>query len=258
MPIHPTAIIDPRAEIAPDVAIGPYVVIEGPARIGSRTRVGPRATILGCTTIGEDNEIHTGAVLGDTPQDLAYKGQESYLRIGDRNVFREFVQVHRGTVADSETIIGHDNFFMATSHIAHNCRVGNHNVLANSAMLGGYVEVADRVFLSANCLVHQFTRIGEFSIMRGLSGTSRDVPPFSIIDWQHTVRGVNVVGLKRVGFDERRIRVLREAFRILFHKGKNLSLAVAEVEATFPEPTDDVVRLLEFIRSSTRGVCMGR
>lgn len=258
MAIHPTAVIDARAEIASDVEIGPYVVIEGPVRIASRTRVGPHAVILGRTTIGADNEIHAGAVLGDTPQDLAYKGQESYLTIGDRNVFREFVQVHRGTVSGSETVIGHDNFLMATSHVAHNCRLGDHNILANSAMLGGHVELANRIFLSANCLVHQFVRIGELSIMRGLSGTSRDVPPYSIIDWQHTVRGVNVVGLKRAGFDDTRIRALKEAFRILFRKGRNLSVAIAELEAAFPQPTVDMTALLAFIRSSKRGVCMAR
>ena len=257
MTIHPTAIIDSKAEIAADADIGPYVVIDGPIRIGPRTRIGPHATILGWTTIGAGNEIHASVVLGDTPQDLAYNGQESYLRIGNDNVFREFVQVHRGTVAGSETVIGDNNFLMATAHVAHNCRLGNHNIMANSAMLGGYVDVADRVFLSANCLVHQFVRIGELSIMRGLSGTSRDVPPFSIIDWQHTVRGVNVVGLKRAGVDDGRIRALREAFRILFRKGRNLSLAVAELEEKSPEPTSDVMKVLEFIRSSKRGVCSG-
>lgn len=258
MAIHSTAVIDTRAEIDPDVEIGPYAVIEGPVRVACRTRIGPHAIILGHTTIGEDNEIHAGAVLGDTPQDLAYKRQESYLIIGDRNIFREFVQVHRGTVPGSSTVIGHDNFLMAASHVAHNCRLGNHNILANSAMLGGYVELADRIFLSANCLVHQFVRIGELSIMRGLSGTSRDVPPYSIIDWQHTVRGVNVVGLKRAGFDDTRIRALKEAFRILFRKGRNLSVAMDELDATVPRPTADVAQLLAFIRSSQRGVCMAR
>lgn len=257
MTIHPTAIIDPTAEIAADADIGPFVVVDGPVKIGARTRVGPRATLLGWTTLGTGNEIHAGAVLGDTPQDLAYSGQKSYLRIGNDNVFREFVQVHRGTVQDSETVIGDNNFFMATSHVAHNCRIGNHNIMANSAMLGGYVELADHVFLSANCLVHQFIRIGELSIMRGLSGTSRDVAPFSIIDWQHTVRGVNVAGLKRAGFDDARIRALKETFRVLFRKRRNLSLAMAELEKSMTEPTRDVVKLVEFVRASKRGVCMG-
>lgn len=257
MTIHPTALIDSKAEIAADADIGPYVVIDGPIQIGPRTRIGPHATILGWTTIGTGNEIHAGAVLGDTPQDLAYSGQESYLRIGNDNVFREFVQVHRGTIPGSETVIGNNNFLMATAHVAHNCRLGNYNIMANSAMLGGYVELADRVFLSANCLVHQFIRIGELSIMRGLSGTSRDVPPFSIIDWQHTVRGVNVVGLKRAGFDDSRIRALREAFRFLFRKGRNLSLAIEEFEKTVTTPTPDVIKVLKFVRSSKRGVCTG-
>jgi UDP-N-acetylglucosamine acyltransferase len=128
--------------------------------------------------------------------------------------------------------------------------------MANGALLGGYVEVGDRAFISAHCLVHQFVRVGELSLMRGLSGTSRDVPPYSIIDWQHTVRGVNVVGLKRAGFDERRIRKIREAFRILFRKGRNLSLAMKEIESN-SEISTDLTALLEFIKSSQRGVCFG-
>ena len=143
--------------------------------------------------------MHSGAVLGDAPQDLSYRGAKSYLRIGDRNVFREGVQVHRGTAPESTTVIGDDNFLMANSHVAHNCRVGNHIILTNNAVLGGYVEVGDRAVLSASCAVHQFVRVGKIAIMRGMSATSRDVPPFSIIDWQHTVRGLNVVGLRRAG-----------------------------------------------------------
>ena len=256
MTIHPTAIIDPRAEIDSEAEIGPYVVIDGAVKVMGGTRVMAHAYLTGWTEIGADNEIHPGAVLGDAPQDTAYKGQQTFLRIGDRNIIREHVQVHRGTAAGSATTIGNDNFLMATAHVGHNCKLGDNVVLANGALLGGHVEVGNNVFISGNCVVHQFVRIGDYALMRGLSGTSRDVPPFAIVDWQHTVRGVNVVGLKRAGFDEKRIRALRGAFRVLFRKGRNLALAVQEVEKSAGANTD-VLALLEFIKSSERGVCFG-
>ncbi len=256
MTIHPTAVIGPKAEIDGEVDIGPYVVIEGPVKIKRGTRVMAHAYLTGWTEIGADNEIHPGVVLGDAPQDKAYKGAETYLKIGERNIFREYVQVHRGTVAGSTTIVGDDNFLMANSHVGHNCKLGNQIVIANGALLGGYVEVGNSVFISGNCVVHQFVRIGDYALMRGLSGTSRDVPPYAIVDWQHTVRGVNVVGLKRAGFDDRRIRAIREAFRVLFRKGRNLSLAIKEIEER-GRANDDVSALLEFIKSSKRGVCFG-
>jgi UDP-N-acetylglucosamine acyltransferase len=256
MSIHPTAIIDPRAEIHPEAEIGPYVIVDGPVKIERRTRLMAHAVVMGWTEVGEANEIHPGAVLGDAPQDKSYHGQESYLRIGDRNVFREFVQLHRGTALRSATVIGNDNYLMAGAHVGHNCNLGDHIVLANGALLGGYVEVGNHAFISGHCVVHQFVRVGELSLMRGLSATSRDVPPYAIIDWQHTVRGVNAVGLKRAGFDERKIRALKAAFRLLFAKGRNISLAIKEVEAQ-DDLSPEVIALLDFIRSSKRGVCFG-
>ena len=256
MSIHPTAVIDAQAEIDSQVEIGPYVVIEGAVKIKRGTRVLAHAYLTGWTEIGEDNEIHSGAVLGDAPQDKAYKGQETYLKIGDRNIFREHVQLHRGTQAGSATVIGNDNFFMATAHVGHNCKLGDNIVLANGALLGGHVEVGNHVFLSGNCVVHQFVRIGDYSLMRGLSATSRDVPPYAIVDWQHTVRGVNVVGLKRAGFDDQRIGAIRAAFRVLFRPGRNLAIALKEVEQS-KRASGDVSALLDFIKSSKRGVCFG-
>jgi UDP-N-acetylglucosamine acyltransferase len=256
MTIHPTAVIDPKAEIDGEVEIGPYVVIEGPVKIKRGTRVMAHAYLTGWTEIGADNEIHPGALLGGTPQDKAYQGAESYLKIGDRNIFRECVQVHRGTIPESSTVVGDDNFLMATSHVGHNCKLGNQIVIANGALLAGHVEVGNNVFISGNCVVHQFVRIGEYALMRGLSGTSKDVPPYAIVDWQHTVRGVNVVGLKRAGFDERRIREIKVAFRTLFRKGRNLSLAMKAIEEQ-GRTNRDISVLLEFVKSSKRGVCFG-
>jgi UDP-N-acetylglucosamine acyltransferase len=256
MTIHVTALIDRRADIDSEVDVGPYVVIDGPVRIKRGTRVMAHASLTGWTEIGADNEIHCGAVLGDAPQDKAYRGEESYLKIGDHNIIREHVQIHRGTAPGSTTVIGDRNFLMANSHVGHNCKLGNQIVLANGALLGGYVEVGNNVFISGNCVVHQFVRIGDFALMRGLSGTSRDVPPYAVIDWQHTVRGVNTIGLKRAGFDDRRIREIREAFRVLFRKGRNLALAINEVEQSGRAGTD-VAALLDFIKVSKRGVCFG-
>ena len=254
MSIHPTAVVDPRANIHRDAEIGPFAVIDGPVKIGAGTRLMPHAIIMGWTEIGEANCVHSGAVLGDAPQDVSYRGEQSYLRIGDRNVFREGVQVHRGTTAESVTTIGNNNFLMANSHVAHNCRLGNHIILTNNAVLGGHVEVGDRAILSASCAVHQFVRVGRLAMMRGLSATSRDVPPFSIIDWQHTVRGLNVVGLQRAGFEQARIRSLKHAFQILFRKRRNMTTAVRELRGDL---SGDVQELLEFIRLSRRGVCAG-
>ena len=255
MPIHPTALIDPRAAIHSDADIGPYVVIDGPVRVGPRTRVSAHATLMGWTEIGADNAIHSGAVIGDTPQDLAFTGEETYLRIGDRNVFREHVQIHRGTKPGSATVIGSDNFFMATSHVGHNCSVGNRVIITNGAMLGGYVEVEDQAIVSGNCAVHQFVRVGRLAILRGLSKASRDVPPFCVMDGTHTVRAINRVGLRRAGFEAAQIRALQNAFVLLFGRARNLRIALAELES---EPVSAEVRyLIDFIRASKRGVCFG-
>ncbi|MFQ5666101.1 MAG: acyl-ACP--UDP-N-acetylglucosamine O-acyltransferase [Candidatus Binatia bacterium] len=256
MAVHPTALIDPQAEVHPEAEVGPFVVVDGPVRIGPRTRILAHATLTGWTDIGADNVIHMGAVIGHLPQDLTYDGSESYLRIGDRNVIREHVQIHRGTKPGSATVIGHDNFLMSLVHVAHNCRVGNQVVLATGATLGGYVEVEDQVFVSGNCVVHQFVRIGRLALLRGLSRASRDVPPFCIMDGTHTVRAINRVGLRRAGFTATRIHTLQAAFRRVFRRGGNLGRAIADLEK---QPCSPEVRyLLEFIRSSTRGVCTGR
>ena len=212
MAIHPTAIISPQADLAPGVDIGPYVVIDGAVRVGRGTRILAHAVLTGWTEIGEDNEIHMGAVIGHVPQDVSYAGAKSYLRIGHRNIIREHSQIHRGTQAESATVIGNDNYLMQHAHVAHNCRLGNQTIIAGGALLAGYVEVADRAFVSGNCVVHQFVRIGTLALLRGLSRTSRDVPPFCIMDGTHTVRGLNVVGLRRAGFSRERITALRRAF----------------------------------------------
>ncbi|MBM4255915.1 MAG: acyl-ACP--UDP-N-acetylglucosamine O-acyltransferase [Deltaproteobacteria bacterium] len=255
MPIHPTAIIDSRAELHPQADIGPYVVIDGVVQVGRGTRVLAHAVLTGWTEIGEDNVIHMGAIIGHEPQDLSYKGAQTFLKIGHRNTFREHSQIHRGTVEGSATVIGNDNYFMQNAHAAHNCQIGNSTIIAGGALLAGHVHVEDRAFVSGNCVVHQFVRIGTLAILRGLSRTSRDVPPFCIMDGTHTVRGINLVGLRRTGFSRERIRALRNAFTRLFRKRVNMKQAVAELRTE--TNTEDVQYLLDFIEQSKRGVCFG-
>jgi UDP-N-acetylglucosamine acyltransferase len=247
--IHPTAVVDPRAEIDPSADVGPYVVIEADVRIGPRTRVMAGAFLTGRTEIGADNVIHPHAVLGNDPQDLAYTGAPTGLRVGDGNVFREHVEVHRGTQAGSWTEIGDRNYLMSHAHVAHNCRVGNRTIMATGAALGGHVILEDQAFVSGNCVLHQHCRVGRLSIMRGLSRASRDVPPFAMVDYTHIVRGLNRVGLRRAGFDAARIAALAKAYPNLFRVRANFGRAKVS--------TPDVDYLLQFLRESRRGVAIG-
>ncbi len=256
MSIDPAARIAPEAELAPDVTVGPGVIIEGPSRIGAGTRILAHAYIGPHTTIGEGNLIGFGAIVGYEPQDYAFTGEESYTIIGDHNIIREYATIHRGTKPGSATRVGNHNFLMALSHLAHNSQLGDHVIVVNGALVGGYVEVADRAFISANCVIHQFCRVGTLALMRGGSRTSRDVSPYSIIDETHVVRGVNLVGLKRAGFTSAQITPLRQAFRILFGRRGHLGRDLERLEREVPL-TPEVAHLLDFIRSAKRGVALG-
>ncbi len=256
MPIDPSARIAADAELAPDVEVGPGVTIDGPSRIGPGTRILAHAYIGPYTTIGAHNLIGFGAVVGYDPQDYAFTGEESYTIIGDHNLIREYVTIHRGTKPGSATRVGDHNFLMALSHMAHNSSLGNNVVVVNGALVGGYVEVADRAFISANCLLHQFIRVGTLVMMRGGARASRDLPPYANIDDTHVVKGVNLIGLRRAGFKADQVAPVRQAFRILFGRRTNLKQALEEVEAEVPL-TPEVTHLLEFIRASKRGVAMG-
>jgi UDP-N-acetylglucosamine acyltransferase len=256
MKIDATARIGADVDLAPDVEIGPGVIIDGPVHIGAGTKIQAHAYIGPYTTIGEDNVISFGAVIGHEPQDYAFKGEQSYTIVGNHNIIREYVTIHRGTVPGSATQVGDHNYIMALAHMAHNSSLANHVIVINGALIGGYVEVQDRAIISGNCVVHQFCRVGRLAMMRGGSRASRDVPPFCISDWEHTVRALNLVGLKRSGFDRERILALKAAFKILFFQRVNMKLAIQQVEAAVPL-TEDVRYLLEFIRQSKRGVAMG-
>ncbi len=254
--IHPSAVVGAEVELAPGVEVGPFCLLDGRIRIGARTRLIGHVTILGDVEIGEANVFHPTAVIGDEPQDVAYRGGPRRVRIGDRNVFREGVTVHRGSERGEVTIIGDGNFLMQNAHVAHDCRVSNAAIIAGGALLAGWVEVGDGALVSGNCVVHQFVRIGRLAMMRGMSRTSRDIPPFCIADLTHTLRGINVVGLRRAGFEVRAIRALRDAFTTLFGTRRNLKLALEELAAAGPM-TPAVAEMVEFIRASRRGVAFG-
>jgi UDP-N-acetylglucosamine acyltransferase len=254
--IHPTAHISPTARIAEDAEIGPNVVVGDHSVVGSGTRVMANAVIGPWTTVGSGNVIHYGAIVGHEPQDIGFSGEESYATIGNGNIIREYATIHRGNRAGTITTIGDNNFIMIQSHIAHNCELGNHIVLAGGALLAGHVTVEDRAIISGNCVVHQFCRIGRLAMMRGLSRTSRDVPPFCIMDETHTVKSLNLIGLRRNGLDAKKVRSLKNAFLILFRGGLNMQNAMEQVESEI-ELTDEVRELLDFIKGSKRGVCFG-
>jgi len=254
--IDPTARISPTATIADDAEIGPNVRVGDHSSVGGGTRIMDNAVVGPWTTIGRNNTIHFGAIVGHDPQDVGYKGEESYAEIGNDNIIREYATIHRGNRAGTKTVVGDGNFIMIQSHVAHNCEIGNHIILAGGALLAGHVVVEDRAVISGNCVVHQFCHIGRFAMMRGLSRTSRDVPPYCIMDETHTVKTLNIVGLRRNGFDASRIRAVKNAFMILFRSGLNMQNAMDEVESE-SDVTDDVRYLLDFIRNSKRGICFG-
>jgi UDP-N-acetylglucosamine acyltransferase len=251
--IHPTAVIHPKAQIDPSVVVGPYAIIDENVSLAAGCRVGPHVYLTGHTTIGANNVFHAGAVIGDAPQDLKYKNEPTRLRIGDNNLFRENVTVHRSNTMSEDTVIGSGNFFMAGSHVGHNCIVGDNNILANGALLGGHVTVADRVFISGNCAVHQFVRVGKLSLMQGGSVATQDVPPFSMMHEVNVLCGLNMVGLRRAGFQAEERMELKRLYNALFRQGKNLRAAVAEARQNFS--SENARLTLDFIASTKRGIC---
>ncbi len=253
--IHPTAIIHPEAKIDPSTTIGPYCVIDAEVELGPGCRLGPHVHLTGQSRIGANNTFHTGCVVGDAPQDLKFNGEPTGLQIGNGNVFREHVTVHRSNQPGQQTMIGSRNFLMAHSHIGHNCHLGDSVVIANGALLGGHVSVADRVFISGNCLVHQFARIGTLAFMQGGSGISKDLPPFTIARGDNGLCGLNMVGLRRAGFTAEERLELKRLYHILFRSGRNLRDAMAAAQAEFA--SENARLMLDFISQSTRGLCHG-
>jgi UDP-N-acetylglucosamine acyltransferase len=255
MGIHNSAVIDRRATIGKNNEIGPHVVIDGPAVIGDNNTIGPSTIITGPTTIGDNNHISGHVYLGNLPQDLSFKGVTSFVKIGNGNTLREFTNIHRGTKEESSTIIGDNNYLMVSTHIGHNCTLGNSIIMVNGASLGGYVEVKDHAFLSAYVIVHQFVRVGGYCICGILSKIVKDVPPYMMVDGNPSlVRGVNVVGLKRKGFDAARRERIRTAYKILYRYDYGLPHALEELRKMNDE--DDIQVLIDFIENSRRGILL--
>lgn len=253
--VHATAVVSPRADLADGVEVGPYAVIGDDVWIGAGTSVGEHASVRGPATIGRENRIFPHAALGGEPQDLRYRGEPTRLAVGDRNVFREFSTVHRGTpTGRTETTVGSDNYFMAYTHVAHDCRVGSHCVFANYTALAGHIEVGDGVVLGAFSGFHQFARIGDFAFVGAYTMGRQDILPYCRTDGvtEPKTYGLNLVGLKRNGFTEERIEALQKAYRLLVKSKLNTSQALERMEAELAgEP--DVERLVQFIRDSKRG-----
>lgn len=253
--IHSTAIVSDKANIAADVEIGPYAVIGDNVEIGSGTRIGSHVVINGPTTIGKDNRIYQFASLGDDPQDKKYAGEPTRLTIGDRNTIREFCTFSRGTTQDKgDTIIGDDNWVMAYVHVAHDCIIGSHTIMANNTTLAGHVHVGDWVICGGFSGAHQFCKIGAHAFLGMYSGINRDVPAYTTVSGQPAVaRGINSEGLKRRGFTPEQIRNIRNAYRITFRQNKRKEEAIEEIaELAKTQPELDL--FLESLRSSERGL----
>jgi UDP-N-acetylglucosamine acyltransferase len=254
--IHPTAIISPKAQLDSTVEVRPCAVIDAHVSLGPGCRVGPHVYLTGHATIGAGNHFHAGCVIGDAPQDVKYKGEPARLVIGDRNLFREGVTVHGSAKPDEATVIGSDNFLMVNSHVGHNVCLGSRVIMANGALLGGHAQVADGVFISGNCLVHQFVRLGTLAILQGGTAVSQDVPPFTIARGVNSLCGLNVIGLRRAQFSAEERLELKRLYHKLFRSGQNLSGAVAAARTQFTGASATV--LLDFIAASRRGVCRHR
>ena len=258
MKIHPAAIVDPEANLADSVQVGPYAVIDANVIIGENTVIGPHAYITGHTTIGARNKIGSFTIIGGPPQDIHYNNEPTRLEIGDDNNIREYVSIHRGTEnGGGLTKIGSANLLMAYVHIAHDCRLGNKIIMANAATLGGHVQVDDRANLGGVVAVHQFTRIGRYAYIGGMSGVSKDVPPYVILSGirnQMRVSGINKIGLKRSGFDQETIRKMTRAFQLIFRTPELiLQDALKQTLEEIPD-CEPVTELVNFFKTSKRSV----
>lgn len=251
--VHETALVAPEADLGEGVEIGPQVIIEGPVTLGAGCIIRPRAHLIGPLTMGCHNKVFTGAVLGEEPQHMKYAGEATSVEIGDHNVIRENVTIHRGTTQAWVTRLGNHNFLMAGSHIAHDCTIGSHCILANGALVGGHCTVADNVYLSGNSALHQWVRVGRLALLSGLSASTMDVPPFIIQQRINAVVGVNVVGMRRAGIPGAHIDAVRQAFHVIYREGLVLPHALARVEMQLGH-VPEVAEMVAFIRASSRGI----
>jgi len=252
--IHSSAVISPEAHLAEDVEVGPFCVVGANVTLGKGCRLHSHVAIEGYSEIGEDNEFYPHTAIGTRSQDLKYAGEPTRVKIGSRNVFRENVTVHRGTMLEP-SVIGNDNHFLAYAHVAHDSIVGNHCILSNGATLGGHVIIGDHVIVSGLSGIHQFCRIGDHAIIGGCTKIVQDVPPFLIADGNPAaLRGINLVGLQRRGFSPEGIRSLKQAYKKLFlNKTTNLAQQQEAFQESLESPTEEVTQLLEFLAKTDRG-----
>jgi UDP-N-acetylglucosamine acyltransferase len=249
--VHPTAVIDPEADLGDDVQVGPFVVIEGPVKVGAGCVLRNGAHLIGPLTMGCHNTVHSFAVLGDAPQHLKYAGEPTGLEIGDHNTFREHVTVHRATAHSRLTRIGSHNFLMANSHIAHDCVIGNRCVIANGALVAGHCVLEDGVCLSGNVAIHQFVRVGRLALMSGLSATGMDIPPFMIHQRINTICGVNVIGMRRAGICNGSIDAVKKAFHLIWRSEMVLTASLQRVAQDLGH-VPEVAELTAFIRAASK------
>lgn len=252
--ISPTARIHPGARIGPATRIGDFCVIESDVVIGAGCVLEPYVYIKRWSTIGDHNEISAGTVLGTDPLDKNFSGERSYLRIGNQNKIREHYTISRGTEPESATEIGDGNYIMTSGHIAHNCKIGDQTVIASCALVAGYAEIEDQAFISGGVVIHQYSKIGRLAMIGGNTRVNRDLPPFFLYSgFNVEPKGLNLVGLKRAGYNHSAIVVLKRAYQLLYRSGLKLREALTRIEAEIPTP--ETLHLVKFIRASTRGIC---
>ncbi|MCK8824270.1 acyl-ACP--UDP-N-acetylglucosamine O-acyltransferase [Fuchsiella alkaliacetigena] len=254
--IHETAVIDPGAKIGKDVKIGPYSVIGEHVEIGEGTKIGSHVVIKGWTTLGQNNEIFTGASIGLQPQDQKFKGEKSYLFIGDNNTIREYATIHRGTEdGGGETKIGDDNLIMAYCHVAHDCQLGNEIIMSNAANLAGHVMIEDSAVIAGLSGIHQFVRIGKMAMVGAHSKVVKDVPPYVLVDGHPaTVGGINVVGLRRNGVTPELRQQIKRAYKCLYRSDLNISQAIDKMDQEL-DSSAEIEHFLRFLRNAQRGIC---
>jgi len=252
--IHPTAIVDPKAELGAETIVGPYSIVGSEVVLGQGCWLQHHVTLCGPLRAGAKNKFYAYCSIGQQTQDLKYAGEPTYLEIGDENTFREFCTVNRSTKADGKTRVGHRGNFLAYSHIGHDCTVGDSVVFSNNGTLAGHVEVGDHAVMGGLTAVHQFCRIGRFAITGGCSKIVQDVPPFLIADGNPAeIRGVNLVGLERAGLPPESIKAIKEAFRLIYRSKLNTRQAIEAVRNQI-EPREEITQLIEFIEKSERGI----
>ncbi len=255
MSIHKTAIVSSKAELDQSVEVGPYAVIHGDVTVGAGTKIGPHAVIEPFVSIGKNCQIYQFSSIGAPPQSLKFEGETTYVKIGDGSIIREFVTINRGTAfGGGVTEIGESNFLMAYTHIAHDCKTGRMVVMANNATLAGHITIGNHATVGGLTAIHQFVKVGDYAFIGGKSAVVKDIPPYVIAAGDRaTLHGMNTVGLKRQGFSESTVLKLKKVYRIVFRIGLTLNEAIERVKAEV-EQVPEVVRFIEFIQSSKRGI----